>query len=134
MAERLIRFKTLSRIERVLADGETAEKGNTACIDLTDGSLVASAVSTTLFPIGWFETSLVGDGSTLIGVKLFSEVPCAVLPNAGSGAVDDGDVGALCYLTATSAVTITSTDASVAGRVWGLLPDGNVLVQMAADI
>lgn len=133
MSERPIRFKTISRIERKLKSGEDAERGNVACIDTSDGSLVPTSVATTLFPIGWFEETLTGDGTKTVGVKLFSEITCAVLPNAESGAVDDGDVGAFCYLTATAAVTTTSTGASVAGRVWGLL-GSNVLVEMASEV
>lgn len=131
MAERLIRFKTLSRIERVLANAEVAEKGHVACIDLTDGTLVAGAVSTTLFPIGWFESSLTGDGTATIAVKLFSEKLVAALANASTGAVDDDDVGALCYVHSSSEVSMTATGKSVAGRVWGL-SGALVLVEMAA--
>lgn len=130
MAERPIRFKTIDRIERALKSGATAEKGNVACIDLSDGSLVPGAALTTLLPIGWFESSLTGDGTTTIGVKLFSEITCAVLSNAGTGPVADDDVGALCYLHSAFEVSMTSTGKSYAGRVWGMLGT-KVLVQMA---
>jgi hypothetical protein len=133
MAERPIRSKPISRIERALKSAAVAEKGNVACIDLGDGALVPVSVATDLLPIGWFEESLTGDGTTPVGVKLFKEIEVVLLPNAGSGAVDDGDVGNVCYLTATAAVTMTSTGASVAGRVWGV-SGTNVLVEMAISM
>lgn len=137
MAERLINRKTIDRLERALANGEVAEKGAVACIDLTDGTLVAGAVSETLLAIGWFETSLTGDGTTVIGVKLFSEIPCAVLINSGTGPVADDDVGNLCYLHSAFEVSMTASGKSYAGRVWGIKGSGagaKVLVQMASSI
>ena len=137
MAERLIHSKTISRVERSLANAEVAEKGHVACINLDDGSLVAGAVDDNYLPIGWFEESLTGDGTTSIGVKLFNEIECAVLINSGTGPVDDGDVGALCFLHSSFEVSMTATGKSIAGRVWGVKGSGagaQVYVEMAPSL
>lgn len=137
MAERLINSKTLSRIERVLKNGAVAEKAHVACIDLDDGALVAGAVDLNYLPIGWFEESLTGDGVKTIGVKLFSEIECAVLINSSTGPVADDDVGALCYLHSSFEVSMTGTGKSVAGRVWGIVGSGGgakVFVEMAPSL
>lgn len=138
MSERLIHSKTISRIERILKLSAVAEKGNVACIDLDDGALVVGAVDANYLPIGWFEESLTGDGTTTIGVKLFSEIECAVLINSSTGPVDDGDVGALCYLHSAFEVSMTATGKSVAGRVWGVLSGSGggakILVEMAPSL
>lgn len=137
MAERLINSKVISRIERALKNGEAAEKGNIAAIDLTDGALVVGAVAATLIPIGWFEETLTGDGTTKIGVTLFSPIECAVLINSGTGPVDDGDMCALCYLHSAFEVSMTATGKSFAGRVWGISGSGagaKVFVQMAPSL
>jgi len=137
MAERLIQPKTISRIVRALATGAVAEKGNVACINLDDGTLVAGAQDANYFPIGWFEESLTGDGATTIGVKLFSEIECAVLVNSSSGPVADDDVGALCYLHSSFEVSMTGTGKSIAGRVWEIVGSGagaKVAVQMAPGL
>jgi hypothetical protein len=137
MAERLIHSKTISRIVRVLKSAAVAEKGNVACIDLDDGALVAGAVDLNYLPIGWFEESLTGDGTATIGVKLFNEVECAVMINSSTGPVDDGDVGALCYLHSAFEVSMTGTNKSIAGRVWGISGTGGgakVYVEMAPSL
>lgn len=134
MADRLIRFKTISRIERALKSAEVAEKGHVACIDLTDGSLVAAAdADANLFPIGWFESALTGDGTKTVPVKLFSEHHCALIPNADTGPVTDADIASLVYLSGSAEVSVTATSRSVAGRAWGL-QGSLVLVEMASDL
>ena len=137
MAERLIRTQTWSRLERVLKNGAVAEKGNVAAIDLTDGALVVGAVATTLFPIGYFESSLTGDGTKTISVALFREINIVPLVNSGTGPVDDGDVGNLTYLHSAFEVSMTGTGKSVAGRVWGIKGSGagaTVFVQPVLDM
>lgn len=134
MAERLRNIKTISRIERVLRNAAVAEKGNIACIDTTDGLVVPGAVATTLVPIGWFEETLTGNGTALIGVTLFTEVECAVMINSSTGPVADADVGKVCYLHSAFEVSMTATGKSVAGRVMGIVGSGagaKVLVQTA---
>lgn len=137
MAERLINSKTISRIDMVLKLAAVAEKGNVACIDLDDGALVVGAVNDNYLPIGWFESSLTGDGTTEIGVKLFDEIECAVLINSSTGPVAAANLGALCYLHSAFEVSMTSTGKSIAGRVWGLRGSGagaKVFVQMAPGL
>lgn len=137
MAERLINSKVIDRIERALKLAEVAEKGNVAAIDLADGALVAGKVAATLLPIGWFEESLTGDGTTKIGVKLFAPIECAILINSSTGPVDDGDVGALCFLHSAFEVSMTATGKSIAGRVWEIKGTGGgakVAVEMAPAV
>jgi len=132
MAERLRNVKTISRIERALKNAASAEKGNVACIDTADGSLVPGAVSATLVPIGYFEDTLVGDGVTLIGVTLFAEIECAVMINSSVGPVADSDMLKTTYLHSSFEVSMTATGKSALGRVWGVIGSGagaKVLVQ-----
>lgn len=137
MAERLIRTQTWSRLERVLKNGAVAEAGNVACLDLTDGALVAGAVSLTLLPIGYFETSLTGDGTKTVFVQLFKEINIVPMVNSSTGPVDDGDVGNLTYLHSSFEVSMTGTGKSIAGRVWGVKGSGGgatVFVQPILDM
>ena len=117
MAERSIRPKTFSRLELPLKLNAVAEAGNIACIDTADGSLVPGAVSTTLIPIGVFESSMTGDGSALIGVKLFTEIECYAFINSSTGPVAAANRMANCYLHSSYEVSMTATGKSVAGKV-----------------
>jgi hypothetical protein len=124
MAERKVRTAKWSRIERVLNTGAVAEKGNVAAFNKTNGTLVVSSVAATLHPVGFFEDSFTGDGVRKAKVRLFSEIDVALFGNAAVGPVADDDVGTVCYLASPWEVTMTPTGASVAGRVWGVVPDG----------
>lgn len=132
MAERKTRTARWSRIERALKLAAVAEKGNVAAIDLADGALVAAGLGATLLPIGYFEDSFTGDGVRKIKVRLFAEIDLALFGNAAASVADD-DVGNVCYLASTWEVSMTSTGAAVAGRVWGVGADG-VWVQAAPQI
>jgi len=124
MAERKVRTAKWSRIERILNTGAIAEKGNVAAFNKANGTLVVSAVAATLHPVGFFEDSFTGDGVRKAKVRLFSEIDVALFGNAAVGPVADDDVGSVCYLSSSWEVTMTATGASVAGRVWGVQPDG----------
>lgn len=124
MAERLINSKTISRLELPLKNASVAEKGNIACIDTADGSLVPAAVATTLVPIGWFEDSLTGDGTTTIGVKLFQEYACAKFVNSGTGAVTTAHRFQTTYLHSAFEVSMTATGKSKAGIVIDIVGSG----------
>jgi hypothetical protein len=124
-----------TRLERVLKNAAVAEKGQIACIDTADGSLVPGAVSLTLLPIGIFESSATGDGVATVFVRLFAPVEVVPLVNSATGPVDDGDVGSLTYVHSATDVSMTGTGKSVAGRVWGISGSGagaTVYVQLAA--
>lgn len=130
MAERITKRARWSRIKRALKSAAVAEKGQVACIDLADGALVPGSVATTLFPIGTFDESFTGDGTRLCSVTLFAEIELILLANQATGAVDDGDMCALCYIhSASSEVSMTATGKSLAGRVWGLESTTGVWVQ-----
>lgn len=124
MAERLIQYKTISRLVLALKNAASAEKGNIACIDTADGSLVPGAVSTTLVPIGLFEDTLTGDGTTTIGVKLFKEWQCGMFVNASSGPVAAANRMQVCYLHSAFEVSMTATGKSKAGIVIDIVGSG----------
>jgi hypothetical protein len=131
MAERKKIVACWSRFRRILKSGAVAEKGQIACIDTADGALVATSVATTLVPIGYFTDSFTGDGVKVMEVQLFAEITVQKLPASGTGAPVDADVGKVVYVHAASAVSTTSTGASVAGRLWGVdSADGLCWVQM----
>jgi hypothetical protein len=108
----------------VLKNTIVAEKGNIACLDTADGSLTVGAVSTTLIPIGWFESTLTGDGTATIGVQLFAEIDCVAMINSSTGPVAAANIGSNCYLHSAFEVSMTATGKSVLGRVWGLVGTG----------
>jgi hypothetical protein len=124
VAERKKVVKTISRFRRALKLAAVAEKGQVACIDTADGALVATSVATTLVPIGYFTESFTGDGTRVTEVELFDEVTLHKLPKSASGAPVNADVIKVVYVHAASAVSVTSTGASVAGRLWQVDTDG----------
>lgn len=132
MAERKTRTARWSRLERLLKLGVVAEKGNVAALDRADGSLTNAAVGVGLMPIGYFEESFTGNGTRRMKVRLFAEIDLALLGNSAVGPVADDDVGNVCYLGSAWEVSMTSTGASIAGRVWGVATDG-VWVQMVPN-
>jgi hypothetical protein len=135
MAARVLQSQEWTRLERVLKNAAVAEKGQVACIDTADGSLVPGAVSTTLLPIGLFESSATGDGVATIFVRLFASVAVVPLVNSATGPVDDGDVGSLTYIHSATEVSMTAAGKSVAGRVWGIVGSGagaTVYVQLTS--
>lgn len=117
-------FQVWTRFERVLKNGVTAARGDVACIDLDDGSLVVGAQDSNYFPIGRFEDAIVGDGTAVAKIRLFADVQIVPMVNASTDPVDDGDVGALCYLHSATEVSMTGTSKSIAGRVWGVKGSG----------
>jgi hypothetical protein len=135
MAARVIQTQVWTRLERVLKNAAVAEKGQVACIDTSDGSLVPASVSLTLLPIGVFESSATGDGVATIFVRLFAPVEVVPMVSSATGPVADDDVGSLTFLHSATDVSMTGTGKSVAGRVWGLVGSGagaTVYVELAA--
>jgi hypothetical protein len=132
MAERKISTKRMSRIKRALKNAEVAQKGNIAAIDTSDGSLVVAGVSTTHFPIGYFEETLTGDGTTQIKVHLFKEIEVFLWGASGTGTPVDADITKICYLGSSFEVSTVSTGKSIAGRIWEVATEG-VWVQMLVE-
>lgn len=133
--DRMTREERWGYLERALADGEVAEKGHVACIDLSDGSLVAAQDgSATLLPIGYFEESFTGNGTRKMRVRLFRELILHRFANAANpNDVGDGDVGNVCYFADSQTVSMDDTNRSVAGRVWGVTSAG-VLIEPAINM
>ena len=130
MAERTTRNEAWGYFEHPLTAAQVAEKGKLACIDTASGLLAIGAVATTLRPIGYFEESVTGDGTTKVRVRLFDEIRVHWFDNDGATAVVAADVGGLCYILDDTTVSGDGTGRSVAGRVWAVSSQHGVAVEM----
>lgn len=133
MVQRMTRREAWSYFEHVLATAEVAEKGHIACIDLSSGEIVAGQEGTGLLPIGYFEETKTGNGTSTVRVRLFREIWVDRFVNDGDAPVTAAHIGSACYLVDSETVSSDDTGRSIAGRVWGVSSEG-VLVQMALDI
>ena len=131
MADRRRKQYVWGYFERPLKNAAVAVKGQIACIDTADGALVPVSAAATLVPIGYFEQSMTGDGTTVCRVMLFKDVYLDKFTNDGSTAVTNAQVMQLCYLKDGSTVSGDSTSRSVAGKVW-FANSTYVLVEMGA--
>lgn len=94
-----------------------------ACFDTADGNIVPVSAATTLKPIGIFESSGTGDGSTNVGIRLLAPVQIIEAVNGGDSDADATDRGSLCYLlegAGALAVTMDDTSRSAFGMVYGV--------------
>jgi predicted secreted protein len=118
-----------------LTSGHKAFQGGRACLDTTTGKVVEASTSTTQLPIGIFAENVDASSSGFnadspVNVYLERELTVVWFANdAGGGAVLAANVGSVCYMKDDQTVTITSTGASVAGRVWALDTSKGVAVQ-----
>ena len=130
---RRTREVSLKQIKRVLKNAAVAQEGGLACIDTSDGSLVAAIAGTTLVPIGIFidvgETGVTGDGTKTVKVRLFKEVICWWFNNDTGTAVTDAKFAGTVYLLDDQTVTGASAGKSIAGRCWGVDSTKGVLVE-----
>lgn len=129
----------LNQVRRVLAEDETAFEGGLACVDLSDGSIVAGQTGTGLLPIGLFidlpEGGLVGDGTKTVAIRLFKEVRAYWFVNAAApNAVAAGDFCSMAYILDDQTVTSDATGASEAGRVWDVHATKGVLIEPAISL
>lgn len=114
-----------------LKAAETAYKGGIAVIKQADGKCYAGALATGLVIIGVFAEDKTSASDTLVNVDLLEEKTLVWFNNSTSGdAVAATDFGKDCYMTDDNKVTITSTSASKAGRVWAVDATKGVLVEV----
>lgn len=133
MAERAKHRQSWKFYEGVLTSAASAFKGDVACINTATGLVTVGGTAATLLPIGYFDETLVGDGTARVRVMLFREIWLDRFTSVGGGdAVAAADVGSFCYLAGVDSVTMATTG-SIAGRVW-LVDAAGVLVQMALDL
>lgn len=113
----------------VLKNGDLAEKGKLACLDLSlSGQVCKGRKATGLIPIGVFGETITGDGTKTVIVKLFNEYRLNWWVNDATTAVTAADIGTLCYVKDDVTVTGDDTGASVAGLVMGVDAVKGVLV------
>lgn len=135
MTARMVRKAVWGRGEFALATSEVAEKGKIACIDTSTGTLKVAQTSTTLIPIGYFDKSMTGDGSTLCPVELFSDMRLHWFDNdSAPNAVDGTMIMTECYLKDGATVSALSTSRSKAGRVLAVSATEGVLVQLGVAV
>jgi hypothetical protein len=108
--------KTLSA---PLTAAAVAVQGEIACLDTSTGKLNVVGTSTTLVPIGYFESGATGDGTTEVNVDLFDGIMLHYFENdSAPNAVALTDRGNVCYLKDGRTVSALSTGRSVAGMVF----------------
>lgn len=133
-AARSVRIEARRFYVFTLKASQTAFKGGVACIKQSDGKVYAGALTTGLIPIGIFAETKTSASDTTVNVDLLTEKTLIWLNNSTSGdAVAATDFGKDCYLTDDAKVTITSTGASKAGRVWGVDANRGVLVELGRN-
>lgn len=131
---RMVRQESKRFQQFTLKASQTAYKGGVACIQQSDGKCYAGALTTGLIPIGLFAEDKTSSSDTTVNVDLLTEKTLVWLNNSTSGdAVAATDFGKDCYLTDDAKVTITSTGASKAGRVWGVDTNKGVLVELGRN-
>lgn len=136
MAKRVLREKSLSTEEFVLANGKVAEQGHTACINTATGQVQpAESGITTLLPIGTFArvsdtAGITGDGTKKVAVQFPAEVNAVWRDNdSAPNDVQASDIGNTVYLKDGTTVSTDSTNRSAAGRVLAVDQFKGVLVQ-----
>lgn len=103
-------------IPLVLKNGDLAEKGKLACLDLSlSGQVCKGRKATGLIPLGVFGETLTGDGTKTVIVKLFNEYRLNWWANDTVTAVTAAEIGTLCYIKDDVTVTGDDTGASPAG-------------------
>lgn len=130
MTERARRKATWGSFTHTLTNAVQAEKGKIACLDTSTGLLTKAGTSTTLKPIGYFKTSVLGDGTLTVEVDLFDEIEIHFFANDTGTAVVAADIGSPCYLKDDVTVSGDNTGRSTAGQVWGVSTLNGVAVQM----
>ncbi len=105
-----------------LANSVTAYAGGLCALDTATAGLVTPAAnSTTQILIGVFAEKLVGDGTSKVNVELLRPVKVVWLNNTDSGhTAATTDIGNICYLKDDLGITMDSTTASKAGRIWDI--------------
>jgi hypothetical protein len=122
-----------------LPAGQVAYEGGIACIDTANlGGVYRGATgSTTLVPIGWFTETVdnsAGGVSVPVGVRLNREVRLSYWDSVtGANAVTSAKVGGTAYIADDHTLTMSSTTASKAGRVWIVRSDGQIGVEFPFD-
>lgn len=92
--------------------------GEIACLDTATGKLNVVGTSTTLIPMGYFESDVTGDGTTPVEIVLFSKLDVHMFNNdSAPNALTVADRGSECYLKDGRTVSALSTGRSVAGIV-----------------
>lgn len=131
MADRMTKKKWLEYVALALTNAVSVEKGEMAVVDTSTGLLTKGAVSATLIPIGYFEESGDGDGSTLFRVRLFQGVWIHFWENdTGGTPVAAADLLGPCYIHDDRTVSGDGTGKSTAGRVWVIDSVDGVGVEM----
>lgn len=127
--DRLISEDQGGYLTLTLANGENAERGKLACVDLgNNGAIVAGKADTDLFSIGIFNESFVGDGSRKIHIKLHREFQGSWWDNDTVNAVTANDRGKWVYIKDAETVSILGTGRSPAGISLDVSPSDGVFV------
>jgi hypothetical protein len=131
--KRMTRNDSFRTISLPLTSGQKVFQGGIACYDTAAlGGLKKGAVSTTLVRIGNFAENAdnTSGGAPNVNVKLDQEVFASWYDNStGAGAVLASSIFGNAYIVDDHTVTITSTGASVAGRIWDVDSVKGVLVE-----
>ncbi len=114
-------MKLIDRMTMPLKDTTAVFKGGIAAIDTSVGKVTKGAVSATLINIGFFAEDKASGTNQTVEVQFGREVKAYWLDNTDTGHTAAAtDLGKVCYLLDDHTITMNSTGASKAGRIWGV--------------
>lgn len=118
--------------KELAAKNEEVFQGGLACFDTSTGLVAKGFASTTLIPIGTFDSDSAAAAGKRVIVNLFRETKAIWMVNAGGGdAVVATDIGGLAYIRDDNTVgrDDDTNTLSVMGRVWDVDSVKGVLVE-----
>jgi hypothetical protein len=119
----------------ILTSGQTAVKGEMACLDTSNGNVTPGQASTTLVPIGYFGDDVTGDGTLTVRVRLFRESKLHWFANdTNPNNVTAANIGSEVYIKDSKTVTTASSGNSKGGRVWAVNATYGVLLEMGIGV
>lgn len=122
MTDPRFRFRQPKKtISIALTSSAAAIQGEMACLDTSTGKLVPGQASTTLIPLGYFEKTSTGDGTTEVVVDLFENLTLHYFDNDTVSAVVSSDKGSSCYVK--DARTVSHSSAGSTRSVAGIVLD-----------
>lgn len=111
--------KVIDQLKMRLKDSTACYKGGMAVIELSSGRVKPGVNGTGLLFIGFFAESKTSGTGQLVNIEMARQFKAWWLENTDTGnTVADSNIGSVCYVKDDQGVTMLTTTASKAGRVW----------------
>jgi hypothetical protein len=114
--------QVVDQLKMSLKDSTACWKGGMAAIELATGKVAPPPTATAGWLwIGFFAESVASGTSQLVNIEMARPFKAYWLENTDAGhTVAAGNVGSVCYINDDQSVTMDTTTASKAGRVWAV--------------